>query len=261
MNILKGKKFGRLTVIKRVPNDKWGNVMWLCKCKCGAERTTREGDLKSGHTRSCGCLQKEGNINKIYELIKKNLVGQKFGRLIVIKRVNSNKFHQSMWLCRCDCGKEKIICGTNLRRGHTKSCGCLPRENARMGKNRKLSPKLANKKRTFDIYKYSAKKKGHDFNLTEEQFNEITQKDCYYCGAKPNNIAKRILLNQRKDSDDYIYNGIDRVDNSKGYTIDNIVPCCKICNFAKKNMSQKDFKGWIKRAYNKMFKKGNKNND
>jgi hypothetical protein len=167
MNILKGKKFGRLTAIKRVPNDKWGNIMWLCKCNCGTEIITREGSLRSGHTRSCGCLR---------------------------------------------------------------------RENARMGKNRKLSPKLANK-----------------FELTEEQFIGITQKDCFYCGTRPNNIAKRILLNQRKDSDDFIYNGIDRVDNTKDYTIDNVVPCCKICNFAKRNMSLKDFKNWIERVYNKMF--------
>ena len=184
MNILKGKKFGRLTAIKRVPNDKWGNIMWLCKCNCGTEIITREGSLRSGHTRSCGCLR---------------------------------------------------------------------RENARMGKNRKLSPKLANKKRTFDIYKHSAKKRGYKFELTEEQFIGITQKDCFYCGTRPNNIAKRILLNQRKDSDDFIYNGIDRVDNTKDYTIDNVVPCCKICNFAKRNMSLKDFKNWIERVYNKMF--------
>lgn len=57
-----------------------------------------------------------------------NLIGQKFGRLIVIRRVSNNKWRQVRWLCKCDCGNEKIIIGINMRRGCTKSCGCLQKE-------------------------------------------------------------------------------------------------------------------------------------
>ncbi|KKK59795.1 hypothetical protein LCGC14_3030790 [marine sediment metagenome] len=57
-----------------------------------------------------------------------DLTSKKFGRLTVIKRVDKNKSRNYRWLCKCDCGKEKIILGYNLKNGHTKSCGCLLKE-------------------------------------------------------------------------------------------------------------------------------------
>ena len=97
-------------------------------------------------------------------------------------------------------------------------------------------------------YKGGAKKRGYTWDLTEEQFKNITQKNCHYCGAKPNNISKT-----KCNTGDYIYNGIDRIDNNEGYTIDNVVPCCKTCNQAKSNKTLQEFKDWIKKVYIKMF--------
>lgn len=58
-----------------------------------------------------------------------DLTGQKFGRLIVVRRVDNNKWGHYQWLCECDCGKKKIIVtGSDLKRGHTQSCGCLQKE-------------------------------------------------------------------------------------------------------------------------------------
>jgi len=54
-----GKKFGRLTVLQRVENDKYGNAFWLCKCECGNTTKVQGHSLRSGHCKSCGCLQKE----------------------------------------------------------------------------------------------------------------------------------------------------------------------------------------------------------
>ncbi len=56
---ISGRTFGRLLVIKRIDNDKWENIRWLCLCDCGKEKTIRSGDLKRGRTKSCGCLRKE----------------------------------------------------------------------------------------------------------------------------------------------------------------------------------------------------------
>ena len=53
-----GQKFGRLTVIKRLPN-KNNRVMWLCKCDCGNTVEVRGDSLKSGNTKSCGCIHRE----------------------------------------------------------------------------------------------------------------------------------------------------------------------------------------------------------
>lgn len=54
-----------------------------------------------------------------------DLIGKKFRRLIVIKRVDNDRQGRCRWLCKCDCGKETIVVGYNLRNNHTKSCGCL----------------------------------------------------------------------------------------------------------------------------------------
>jgi len=80
-----------------------------------------------------------------------------------------------------------------------------------------------------------------------EEFRKITQKDCYYCGEKPFGEAKHPAYNGN-----YIYNGIDRVNSTKGYINSNIVPCCKICNRAKSNMSYEDFLNWIKKISNNL---------
>lgn len=56
---LLGQRFGRLTVIERIPNDKLGKAMWICRCDCGTERSVRANCLREGDTRSCGCHQRE----------------------------------------------------------------------------------------------------------------------------------------------------------------------------------------------------------
>ena len=171
-----------------------------------------------------------------------DLTGRKFGRLTAIKRNGLNKFRQILWLCKCECGKNKDILAQHLLIGATKSCGCLSKEapNNKM----RLSLGLSNMRNLITAYKYGAKKRGLEYKLTEEQFFEITQKDCYYCGKKPSNI-----YNRKECNGAYTYNGIDRVDNNKGYTIKNSVPCCHTCNGAKGKLTFQEFEDWIKRIY------------
>ena len=64
----------------------------------------------------------------------KDLTGQKFGRLTVIKQVGKNKHGSYLWFCKCDCGNIKTTVGTLLRKGETKSCGCLSKENLEKGR-------------------------------------------------------------------------------------------------------------------------------
>lgn len=57
---------------------------------------------------------------------RKDMRGQRCGLLTVVKYAGYNpKDGQAYWLCKCDCGKETTVAGKNLRRGTTKSCGCL----------------------------------------------------------------------------------------------------------------------------------------
>lgn len=171
-----------------------------------------------------------------------DLTGKKFGRLTLLKRAGHNRHKHILWLCRCDCGKEKTILGINLRLRNTKSCGCLRGESA--ASRRRLSPGVASMRGVIGRYK----RQGLEFELTEEQFFKLTQKDCHYCGSKPSNIYK-----PQGNNGGYTYNGLDRVDNTKGYVIGNVVSCCQICNSAKSKLTLPEFRDWAKRLCNKMF--------
>ena len=60
-----------------------------------------------------------------------DLTGRRFGRLVVIRRVKNNKHNKPVWECKCDCGKTCEVSGEILRKGESRSCGCLHVEVAR----------------------------------------------------------------------------------------------------------------------------------
>ncbi|KKM91273.1 hypothetical protein LCGC14_1230250, partial [marine sediment metagenome] len=95
----------------------------------------------------------------------------------------------------------------------------------------------------YSGYKYSAKVRDRVFELTKTQFRILTRQKCVYCGSEPKNVYHR-----KNTNGPYICNGIDRVDNSVGYTKDNCVPCCKFCNRAKGIETTKNFIAWLGRV-------------
>lgn len=113
---LEGRRFGHLVALEPA-GTKHRERLWRCICDCGKEKIARQGDLRAGDTKSCGCLR--GGALK--------LEGQRFGRLVAIEIVGT-KGGRRLWRCVCDCGKEKIVTQNALRRGNTKSCGCLHKE-------------------------------------------------------------------------------------------------------------------------------------
>jgi 5-methylcytosine-specific restriction endonuclease McrA len=102
-------------------------------------------------------------------------------------------------------------------------------------------------------YENCAKARGWKFLLTREQIVEITKKNCHYCGSPPQsimgNFGSHYLAKENNKHTEYVYNGIDRVDNSRGYEIENCVPCCSKCNHAKYKLSVEEFLSWVKRVY------------
>lgn len=113
---LVGQTFGYLTVIEWI-----GQGKWKCQCKCGNIVNVQTDNLKSGNTKSCGCYQKE----QASKACLKNLIGNKFGKLTVIERAPNNRFNNTCWKCRCDCGGITIVDVNNLKNGNTTSCGCV----------------------------------------------------------------------------------------------------------------------------------------
>ena len=135
---LTGQRFGKLIVLEL---DKEGsklssnrNSRWLCKCDCGNLHTASSYNLRRGDTKSCGCLRKEQMRIRCSILGKSanfiDLTGQRFGKLIVIKRSKKrNNSGQTYWDCKCDCGNLHTVPHNSLCTGNTRSCGCLKYEN------------------------------------------------------------------------------------------------------------------------------------
>jgi hypothetical protein len=119
-----GKRFGRLTVVKRVDNYTQPNgktkVMYKCVCDCGNEIIVSATHLISGHTQSCGCLR----IEILQDLLVKDLTGQQFGKLTAVSKYKIKNGRQ-YWNCKCECGKTTIASSAALASGKKKSCGCL----------------------------------------------------------------------------------------------------------------------------------------
>jgi len=76
-----GKRFNRWTVIKSAENDKYGSVMWVCRCICGTIRIVNGGNLRNGKSKSCGCLRLE-IIAKDDQLKTKKLTQKRLKELI-----------------------------------------------------------------------------------------------------------------------------------------------------------------------------------
>jgi hypothetical protein len=235
---LTGNKFGRLSVIKRVGNNRHNQVKWLCKCDCGKEVVVIGNNLKRGTTKSCGCI----HIS--------DLIGKKFGRLTVIKNVErpeKYKNTEAYWKCACDCGKVIIVSTSSLRSGNTKSCGCLRAEllGAMAKRVNRIGVGESAFNRIYYDYKRTAKRRNIEFDISEDYFKYLVQQNCYYCGIEPFRT-----ISMKSKNGDFICNGIDRIDNSSGYIKGNVVSCCKNCNQSKNDKSVQEFMNWVDRLYN-----------
>lgn len=122
---LTGQRFGRWTVMnitdKRTKNR---TIIWHCKCDCGNEKDVDGYTLKSGQSKSCGCLQKE-KASAQCRKTRIDLTGQRFGKLVALKpKYSGEKNQHTKWVCQCDCGNLLEVDMGNLRAGKTQSCGC-----------------------------------------------------------------------------------------------------------------------------------------
>lgn len=111
-----GKQFTYLTAQYYIKGGKWH-----CVCKCGNELDVDTRNLNSGHTQSCGCLQKEKAQNNIVDM--SNFEND---TIKVLSRAGSDNHQTALWRCLCKiCGNIFITKGSSIRNGDTKSCGCI----------------------------------------------------------------------------------------------------------------------------------------
>ena len=119
-----GKVFGQLTVVRRVANDKYSHTRFLCKCSCGKFKKILFYNLNGNKTNSCGCLRS----SSVSKRTKKDLVGQSFDRLTVIKEAGRTTRRYILWECSCSCGNIHIVNSVYLLNGDVTSCGCKVKE-------------------------------------------------------------------------------------------------------------------------------------
>lgn len=131
-----------------------------------------------------------------------------------------------LWLVRCSCGKEKPMLSTTLKNTKVRSCGHLRGGNVLPDHRAAITLRMSQ-------YKSNAIKMGRVFSLTREQFQKLITGNCVYCGSRPSSIVRA----RGKYQKDFYYNGIDRIDNDVGYTLENSASCCSTCNLMKRGWS------------------------
>lgn len=169
----------------------------------------------------------------------KNRIGETFGYWTILEQIPHPT--KLTYKCQCRCGNVRNVSYTNLHDGNSKSCGCYKVE------QQSLEAGWAAANSVYAGYLSGAKKRGLEFSLTREQWDAMTQLNCFYCGSEPSNIATHRYHGA------FVYNGIDRLDPNKGYIEGNVVPCCFECNRAKNDMSYSQFLDWIGRLTDHQF--------
>lgn len=176
------------------------------------------------------------------------LEGQRFGLLTIFKKVRID--NKDFLECSCDCGKliTKTLYSFKLKSA-TFSCGCTKNARPNLWNYSKLDPKEASFIRLYKTQKSKARQNGREFSLNLEEFKTLITSSCHYCEIPPNKQynsnyrgGKYRSFNKERINAGFInIGGIDRKDNSRGYTLENSLPCCFVCNRAKNNLSYEEF--------------------
>ncbi len=279
-----GKKFARLTVKEELPKSPSNQIRYLCICDCAKETVAYGHKLRNGSKKSCGCLQIESAKSKIPKMIE---ISTKFSKLESIQiavwrdhyndgdisfenflhlsqqncyycdsspgnktanfqyngldRINSDLPHNlnnSVPCCIiCNRGKNNSTYQDTILWMQALSKNFHPDKETKFSStNLPTNPEL---KFVRDIFR-TIRHKTTDLSL--EEFHHLSQLPCHYCNRPPFN---------RHGS--FLYSGLDRIDSFRRYLKDNVVPCCKNCNFAKGNQSLQQFSEWIERLRLKRF--------
>lgn len=199
------------------------------KCKCGKVFNVSWKHLSYGHTKSCGCLRKH------------NLVGKRFGKLIVIKEIpkKERSYKARWWLCKCDCGNFKETITASLVKGSVFTCGC-----SRFGENSKQWSGYKNISGSFwSSLVCSAKERKLDLKVTKEYLQKLLESQNFKCALSGVPIGIHTFKKENSAS-------LDRIDSSKGYVEGNVQWVHKYLNSMKWDLSMEEFLEWCKKVVN-----------
>lgn len=213
---------------------------------CGIDMTaTRSHDGVKYCSRSCAASAKTTRTVVVCQIcgksrtVKVGLVGRaKYCSRACSAKAQRETATARMIAFECEvCGKRGVA---RRNRGvSTKYCSikCF-------GKAQRHAPGEVARNAVLGHYRSSARARNLDWGLSPTEAMDVFTSECHYCGIGPSNVQVGRSVNDGS----FLYNGIDRVNNLLGYIPSNVVPCCKICNYAKFTMSISEFEAWILRA-------------
>lgn len=231
-----------LTMMKPcdIQDEQEKSILWDAQCMCGNIITVIPGTAIRGEIKNCGC--------KRFRSIPKDYTGQKFRKLTFIRPVWDVEKGKTIWELQCDCGNLTTAAAYHVVSGAIRSCGCFLKEV--LQKRRIYEPIMSS---AHEVFNRSYKDQGLDFDT----FFQLSQQNCFYCGSAPHrtfNISKR-RYKKPNPLADFTYNGLDRVDSSRGHSEDNVVTCCWTCNYMKRTSTLEEFDKQIKSIYRSLIKR------
>lgn len=172
-----------------------------------------------------------------------DLTGKKISKW-TIKSFSHKENKAIYWNCICECGTERKVDGSSIKRLKSTSCGCQHKtiltDNTFALKNKGESGFNT----LYSGYRGGARRRGLEFLLTKDEFAKLTKDACFYCRSLPSSSIVNYgphMKDRNIEHSKYIFNGIDRIDSSIGYIHGNVVTCCKTCNLMKGTLSKRDF--------------------
>lgn len=248
---LENRRFGKLIALEPIyiiDEQVLNKRKWKCICDCGNEVITDTFQLTSGNKKSCGCLIKTDLTGNIYTFVK--VIS--FSHLE--NRETNRKRKVYIWNCLCHCGNE-FKCNQRyiISKNNKLHCGCLTSklisESSRKGFG------IASKNKLIGNYRERCKRKNIEITLTNNELVNLFGQNCHYCNKPPSRVIKN-----KKGLGDFLYNGIDRMNNNEGYIHNNVVSCCAECNYLKSNYSYSEFLKIIKTIYENLILNNEKTN-
>lgn len=184
---------------------------------------------------------------KLRKRTLKYAIGTQIDKLTIV----DYNFDKCYYTFRCECGSTFIGTTSTIKQKTEQflelgTAGCKLCVN----KVRRTNlPKVKYYRAILNDYKRNAYDRNYSFDLTDEECINLFESPCHYCGTLNSNSAKvgKLIIN---------YNGIDRMNNSLGYTPTNVVSCCKQCNYAKNKYDYNEFIEHIEKIYKHLQRSG-----
>ena len=239
----KNQKFQIIEKISDKDNNKYVYKRKIKCTKCGLEQI-----VSLNHIERCICP----DCKKLETVL--SYEGKTFGNYTIIKYDSikeTDTYTRKLFLVKCNiCGSESIQELSHLL-SNPKSCSVC-KYDTRLKNN---PPKLISVRNCIkSTYLGGAKNRGLEFTLSDDKFDKLILGDCVYCGAHPSEYQSDKKFN--KTNEIFKRNGIDRIDSNKGYTDDNCVSCCEMCNRMKSDYTVSEFIDHIENIHTFLVNKG-----